>query len=291
MRVVVCLSLAIGLAGPSLAASPTYLGSFGTGGSGTDAVVNPVGLALAPDGTLWVALAGLHKAKHFTASGTYLGETVTPISTPTGVAVLSTGEIVVSSSTSVSRYAPDGSGKLDLGVGGAYAVVARAAGGFWATQQSLHRMLYWPELTSLGLGGTPAGFAVGPDGAFYVANSSLNRIDVTGGPGPDFSWGSTGSGPGQFSGPSDVEIAGGLVLVADTQNNRIQVFHLDGTFVSQFGTAGTAPGQILRPSGLAVATDGTIFVSELSNNRISHFGDVSTAACAGSWGRLKSLFR
>lgn len=276
---------------PVFAGAPVYLGSFGSGGSGTNAAINPMGLALAADGTVWVALAGLDKAKHFTTAGTYLGETVTPITWPTGVAVLSTGEIVVSSSGSVARYQPDGTGKTDLGIGGAFAVLADAAGGFVAAQQSTRRLLSWPGGTSIPFYWTPAGFDRSGDGTYYVANSTSNRIDVFGGPQPGFSFGSTGSAPGQFSGPADVKLHQGLVLVADSGNNRVQIFRRNGEFVGTFGTAGTGPGQMLRPSGLAVTDDGTVLVSELSNNRVSRFGDLATAASPGSWGRIKTLYR
>jgi DNA-binding beta-propeller fold protein YncE len=53
-------------------------------------------------------------------------------------------------------------------------------------------------------------------------------------------WGSTGSGPGQFSGVKALAIdAQGNVYVADAGNRRIQVFDSEGTFKSEFGNVGT----------------------------------------------------
>jgi hypothetical protein len=53
-------------------------------------------------------------------------------------------------------------------------------------------------------------------------------------------WGSTGSGPGQFSGVKAIAIdAQGNVYVADAGNKRIQVFDSEGTFKSEFGNVGT----------------------------------------------------
>lgn len=291
MRRLILLVLAVLCPAASHADGFTYLGSFGNVGPFLDPMVNPVGLTVAPDGTIWVAVAGLMRAMHFTATGTFLSETITPISNPTGVAVLATGEIVVASSAGAAKYNADGSGKLPLGTGSSYAVVADAAGGFWFSQQPTNQIRTWPLSATFLLGGTPAGFAVTSDGTFYIANTTSNRIDVRNGPGPSFQWGGTGSGPGQFSVPSDVEIADGLVYVADSGNNRVQIFQLDGTYVAQFGTAGTAPGKLLRPSGVAVAPDGTIYVAELSNNRVSRFAFAPTAATPSSWGRIKTLFR
>ena len=62
-------------------------------------------------------------------------------------------------------------------------------------------------------------------------------------------WGERGSDPGQFNDPTGIAVSGDEVFVSDSRNARIQVFDLDGNFKHQFGTKGTAPGQLGRPSG------------------------------------------
>jgi hypothetical protein len=53
-------------------------------------------------------------------------------------------------------------------------------------------------------------------------------------------WGSTGSGPGQFSGVKALAIdAQGNVYAADAGNKRVQVFDADGNFKTEFGNVGT----------------------------------------------------
>ena len=53
-------------------------------------------------------------------------------------------------------------------------------------------------------------------------------------------WGSTGKGPGQFSGIKAIAIdAQGNVYAADAGNKRIQVFDAEGTFKTEFGNVGT----------------------------------------------------
>jgi len=52
-------------------------------------------------------------------------------------------------------------------------------------------------------------------------------------------WGSTGTGPGQFSGVKALAIdAQGNVYAADAGNKRIEVFDSEGTFKSEFGSIG-----------------------------------------------------
>lgn len=53
-------------------------------------------------------------------------------------------------------------------------------------------------------------------------------------------WGSTGSGPGQFTGVKALAIdAQGTVYVADAGNKRVQVFDAEGAFKAEFGDVGT----------------------------------------------------
>ena len=53
-----------------------------------------------------------------------------------------------------------------------------------------------------------------------------------------FAFGSEGSGEGQFSAPEGVAVYhDGTIAVADTGNNRVQVF-VNGTFAGTFGSPG-----------------------------------------------------
>jgi len=56
------------------------------------------------------------------------------------------------------------------------------------------------------------------------------------------SWGGSGSGKGEFLGPSDIALdRDGRVLVVDTQNHRVQVFADDGQYLWEIGKAGRGP--------------------------------------------------
>ena len=70
-------------------------------------------------------------------------------------------------------------------------------------------------------------------------------------------FGTSGSGNGQFDVPSSIAIdpVSDDVVVADSQNNRVQVLTLAGMFLSQFGGSGSCNGRLNGP--IAVAVDPT----------------------------------
>jgi DNA-binding beta-propeller fold protein YncE len=90
----------------------------------------------------------------------------------------------------------------------------------------------------------------------------------------------------------------GNVYVADTLNNRIQIFDADGHFVTMFGKQGDAPGTFQRPKGIAIDADGHIWVADSSLNRIqifdreghllAYFGEAGTLP--GQFGLPTGLF-
>jgi DNA-binding beta-propeller fold protein YncE len=126
------------------------------------------------------------------------------------------------------------------------------------------------QLTSVG------GVAVAQDGSVLVTTGA-NRIDRFA---PDGgllgSWGRTGQGLGEFvfgsGGGNDSPAGGGiaaygnLVYVADSRNDRIQRFALDGSGAQIL----VGPGVLQTPMGLAVRND-RVAVADDQNHRIAVF--------------------
>ncbi|HUO58270.1 MAG TPA: hypothetical protein VMV05_08845 [bacterium] len=97
---------------------------------------------------------------------------------------------------------------------------------------------------------------------------------------PVTQWGSSGSGDGQFTYPRGIACnsAGTTVAVADSGNNRIQVFSfISGTptLLGQFGggcsVAPCGAGQVLNPYGIAMDGSGNIWVADTGDQRIEEF--------------------
>ncbi len=84
-------------------------------------------------------------------------------------------------------------------------------------------------------------------------------------------FGTAGSEPGQLSSPVGIGIGGLLAYVADSGNNRVNVYTVTGTYNSTFGSEGTGAGQFKRPTGLAVDSEHNIYVADTGNNRIEKF--------------------
>ncbi|KAL1023491.1 hypothetical protein UPYG_G00041440 [Umbra pygmaea] len=63
----------------------------------------------------------------------------------------------------------------------------------------------------------------------------------------------------------------GKVLIADSNNQCVQIFSNDGLFKSRFGVRGRSPGQLQRPTGVAVHPNGDIIIADYDNKWVSLF--------------------
>lgn len=107
-------------------------------------------------------------------------------------------------------------------------------------------------------------------------------------------YGSFGGAVGQFRSPGGMAHHPTLnrFAVADTDNNRVQVFEFDPSTgaisnVLVFGSAGSGTGQFNKPSGIAIDSLGNIVVADTKNHRIQRFG--STGSYLGQFGTLGTL--
>ena len=69
-----------------------------------------------------------------------------------------------------------------------------------------------------------------------------------------------------FSGIRSVAFdAADNMYLLDSQNTRVVVFDSKGRYLRQFGKKGGGPGELQTPTGLVVAADGNVVVSDVSN--------------------------
>lgn len=105
----------------------------------------------------------------------------------------------------------------------------------------------------------PTDVAIAPNGELYVSdgygNARVHRFT------PDGkliqSWGEPGTGAGEFRLPHGIGISvDNRVFVADRENDRIQIFSLDGEYLDMWT-------HVQRPTDIAFDAEGRVYVSEL----------------------------
>ena len=105
----------------------------------------------------------------------------------------------------------------------------------------------------------PTDAAIADNGDIYVTdgygNARIHQFDSDGV--WIRSWGEPGTGPGQFNLPHGICIhPDGRIFVADRENDRVQIFGMEGNFLDQWN-------HIQRPTGLCIDGKGLVYVSSL----------------------------
>ncbi|GAB5570443.1 tripartite motif-containing protein 2 isoform X3 [Prionailurus iriomotensis] len=81
-----------------------------------------------------------------------------------------------------------------------------------------------------------------------------------------------GRNKGEFTNLQGVAAStSGKILIADSNNQCVQIFSNDGQFKSRFGIRGRSPGQLQRPTGVAVHPSGDIIIADYDNKWVSIF--------------------
>jgi tripartite motif-containing protein 71 len=94
--------------------------------------------------------------------------------------------------------------------------------------------------------------------------------------GPTFkvvgTWGKDGSANGQFRAAKGIAVdKAGNVYVADTDNDRVQVFTAKGAFLRKWGSQGDGNDQFLHAEDVNIAPNGTVWVADEGNERLQAF--------------------
>ncbi len=120
----------------------------------------------------------------------------------------------------------------------------------------------------------PYGIAVSEQGMIAVSDLMLNQIQVYDPDGRLLSVQcSPGCRPRQLHQPRGLSYHTNQWYVADSGNNRIQVFSTTGKSVITIGSSGSNPGQLATPSAVTVDHQGVIYVCDGGNHRVQSMLD------------------
>ena len=205
---------------------------------------SPTAMAVGLDGDIVIADTGNGRIEIFSSSGTFVSS-IGQFEAPNGIAIDHAGNIYVAEIGSKHRI-------QKLGSDGTF--IAKWKG---------------PDTGFYG----PRRIAVGPDDSIYVVDSGRNRIVKFSPEGQVLAtWGSEGSGDGQFKGVSSVAVdpINSKVYVADPINSRIQVFDSNGRFLTKWAVPEW--GKLLGLEDLAIDPKvGRLYASSAHMNAVFIF--------------------
>ncbi len=241
----------------------------GTGGA-PGQLRSPSGVAIGQDGTLYVADMGNDRIQEFDLSGHLLGGFGTYEAGPASLRAPSALAVAPDNTLYVVDMAMDA------------VLHFTRMGGFLGRFGG-------PGYASGRLDG-PGGIAIDGAGHIYVADTLNNRVEEFSPSGQvlgQFGSGSPGGGDSNLHWPTSVAILpGGAVAIADAANTRLVVVSSPNTYLGSITV-----GSVKQPGGLAVAADGSYFVSDTAADDIVHLArDGHVLATFGSRGFGRGQF-
>lgn len=119
----------------------------------------------------------------------------------------------------------------------------------------------------------PTGISIDPEThRVYVTDTLRDRVYILDSDGRVIkSFGQHGGKNSEFNLPTEVHVKGGLVAVVDAMNFRVQLFDREGNFQGVIGTSGDPGGNIYRPKGIAIDSEGHIYLVEAERGIVNVF--------------------
>ena len=134
----------------------------------------------------------------------------------------------------------------------------------------------------------PYFMAKGPNNEVIVCNNSTKQLVIFD---EQLQYSHVIGGRGKFLGITGIVVDNkGYLYVADGGLHCIQKFALNGQFVSQFGSKGTAEGQFNAPYGLVLSQSELLFVCDCDNHRIQVFKNEVFSCTFGQCGKEPGCF-
>lgn len=234
------------------------------------------GLAVGPDGTVYIGHWNSNKVAVYSASGRLLrewgkkGTADGEFQLPGSVALGPDGLLYVpdQGNSRVQKFTTEGRFVGQFGKHGS------EPGEFGGTQHAGGRFA------------GPQFVAFDRAGNVYATDAALGRVQKFTPEGKLLDhWGSKSDGPGGFGGPPPVGkngvagLGGPIAICVDREdrvwvggtNNKVQQFTNSGKFLRAVGGRGEGPGQFHTPHGLALDSRECLYVADTMNSRIQKF--------------------
>jgi YD repeat-containing protein len=278
-------------AGEDKTVPPAFAAQFGKAGSEGGQFKEPRSTALASNGDVYVLDAGNSRIEELSSSGTFLQTFGWGVSN-------GKAELEVCKASCKAGISGSGNGQLKS----PYGLAVDSKGDLWVADTGNDRVQEFNSkgeyVTQFGKEGTaegqfkePKAIAVASNGDVYVADTLNNRVQELGEKGEFLAafgfgvsnekaeyevctsgckTGISGSGNGQFNGPTGIAIASNSdVWVADRSNNRVEEFGEKHEYLSKSGSSGSGNGQFKEPEGVAIeSSTGDLWVVDTGNGRL-----------------------
>lgn len=227
--------------------------SFGIKGAGTDGFDAPLGIAIDGRGNILVADTGNDKIKKFDGEGKLLGSF--------GTAGLGPGQFRRAAGIKVDDR---GRAYIVDSKKGTLQVIQTEVG----DAKRIEPVSPPPSVVlSREIPGPVTALAADKE-LWGLSGDSVVQLGVE----HPKRFGIRGSDPSQLKDPRGIALdATGNLWIADTGNDRLQKFSVDGSLLQVIGRSGTGEGQFNRPSGIAVTPKGNIVVADRGNKRVQVF--------------------
>ena len=246
-------------------------------------LINPIGIALDDDGTVYVAEEFGHRIAMFDAQGDYIGsfgqqgltlENALGFNRPNSLAIGPDGKLFVADTWNYRIQVLTGDQVPVTSWGQAY------TGGFDSITDPVDG--FWG----------PRDVVVSDDGRIFVADTGNKRVRVyrleDGIATFQYDIGSGGSALGQLDEPSGLALhPDGRLYVADTWNRRVSVFTVDGVPIDSYRVRGWYEDQGNRPYLAVDADRDLLYVSDPDSGRVLVY--TSGGDCIGSFGQAAGV--
>ena len=268
----------------------TPLTDWGGEGSEVGQFRLPRGVAVGPQGLIYVADSANARVQCFSHDGTFVrswSDAGEPLVEPFDISVDRAGRVYVLDvgRQVIARYPADGEFQADiggnLGFYGPRGIGLDGEGNIYVADTGGQRIVKLsPDgelLKVLAQGGEAPGQVIQPTdvavdqlGRVYVVEPMANRLQVLDGAGGYLgAW--PISGANTTDGPHlDID-ASNRIFVTDPESHLVLVFDTQGGLLGRWGGEGVAPGQFRKTLGVGVGPDGVVAVTDVHNHRVQTF--------------------